>query len=288
MKTALSFNEGFRNIESLIDLFGKHANRAWIKQYKQGLNQYNTGKYNFWAPYFDKYFDFINKKKRSSVGNEAEVVDLMSMAHNVFAFEKNWNKDSGSRDVFLKRLGDTREVRGLLFELRIGVHYLAANYNVDIIICPEKQGFSKVPPPDLIIRYDENLKVYVECIRRAPKKARWENIEALIDDLIAALDDKRKSSVDWEKPRIVAIHIPEEINWQADSLRTELGKRVTRRFERKEYENVNVVAFSSDRKPVRLIGKGFEYYNTDVLNLHWLNPNGRYRLPDDFKLFLNF
>jgi hypothetical protein len=75
--------------------------------------------------------------------------------------------------------------------------------------------------------------------------------------------------VDWGGPRIIAIHIPEEIDWTNQILRKEIGKAVYKEFQKyeREYKNVNAVVFSSDRIPQQIKN----VTSTDIPCLMFLN-----------------
>jgi hypothetical protein len=257
-------------------LLGKEWIKQRIKEYKHISNPYDPNKHNFWAPYFNDFYKWKETRKLLVyIPVPPKVAELANWSLTISIFEKDWNEQ---KHLFLTRLRKNDSVKHLLFELIIGLHYFFLGYVPTLVL--DNQGGRK---PDLILHYNRTLEVYVECVRRMGKLQRSSDISVLVEDLICTLRDKKESKVDWGGPRIVAIHVPEEIDWKDEGLRKNLGRRINAEFETHEqdYQNVNIVIFSSDRI-LKEIG---DVSSTDIPSLFFTNRGKtRYRLPYDFRV----
>lgn len=263
-------------VAELEALLGKDWIKQRIKEYKHLLNRYDPNKHNFWCPYFHEFYKWREKRKRLvNIPIPSNVAELANWAVMTSIFRKDW--EGNQKHLFLGRLKKNDSVLHLLFELVVGLNYHLDGYDPTLIL--DNQGGRK---PDLILQYSQGHEIYVECARRMPKSERSIDLTVLVNDLTHTLKDKKESKVDWGGPRVVAIHIPEKIDLMNGTLRKTIGKRVYREFmdHEQDYENVNVVVFSSDRIP-ELIGN---VSSTDIPCLGFRNINKtRYQLPGDFR-----
>jgi len=158
-------------------------------------------------------------------------------ARHVEVFENDWRRPE-QVELFLQRLRGRDTVEGLLFELTTAGHFLRNKLDVEYVGCrpsPQKNG-------DLLI-YAGDDKAIVECSCRAPRIGRTLWDKKLVDDFINSASDKLESTTDYGCARLVAIRVPEAVDWSSDAVREAIRTKVHLWAEQGRLKSTNCLYF---------------------------------------------
>jgi hypothetical protein len=236
---------------------------------------------HFWFKYIKAY-----KQWRCTGAGIEMVVSNQLLSEFAFfvkaiqVFECDWNK-SESRKEFLRRLRKSDCVESLLFELRAGTHFKSKNLNVHWVA-----NLSHEPVPDLEIILSNNKKVFVECIQRKPSVFRQECSQRLIDDLLNAANRKLRPEYDWGCPRLIAVRIPENVDWKNEKIKARIVKQVKNWSKEGRLVGVNALYFMGMENLIPDIDpkdpiSGNKAYRSDQTVYCIRNPFAKYKLPQE-------
>jgi hypothetical protein len=240
----------------------------------------------FWRDLYDEYERYFEKHRGvitadfSEVWANPKITELAFYAVDIRHFQCCWAQDRKTRSRFLEKL--VNEAQSTLFEIFIALQYCFAGYRVGLI--PEFKGETT---PDIVVSHPRGY-VLVECMNKKRSRQREDTTDKLIWDLTeGGIYKKVKEQIrDWGLPLILAIKVPEEINWLDKSLERRLSEEIIRRVYtdlRSDYELINFVMFSSGLDPsIDISSKG--EFQADKLTFGFMNRDAKHEIPGDFKL----
>jgi len=177
------------------------------------------------------------------IGESSTLVHFGVKAMQVKVFQADWDQP-GSRDLFLHRLRNSKEVEGLLFELQAGTHFLRQACEV------EYTGVSQTGTKlgDLVVQLGEHRAI-LECTCRDPSYRRrlWDKMMA--EDMLKSASKKLESSHDYGVSRLVAIRVPEPVRWNSVELRANLNLKVREWAGQGRLESTNCIYFMGAELP---------------------------------------
>jgi hypothetical protein len=157
----------------------------------------------------------------------------------------------------------------IFFEIKVLMHFYIFGY--ENIIYRDNNVDGKHPD---IMFTDKNLRrIFVECTRKYAKPERCTDDALLIEDLMRSVKLKAEEYKNLNVPFVYAVHVPEEIEFDRDKFRTDLGNKLHEIFKDEIFRNVNWVVFSSYKLPeVKFINiKGDVMFETDLPHLRYNN-----------------
>jgi hypothetical protein len=240
----------------------------------------------FWRNLYEEYDKYFEKHGRiitadfSEIWANPKITELAFYAVDIKHFQCCWAQDEKTGSRFLERLAN--EPQSTLFEIFIALQYCFAGYHVGLI--PEFKGETT---PDIVVSHHQGF-VLVECMNKKPNPGRENIIDKLIFDLTEGGIYKkvREQIRDWRLPLILAIKVPEEINWLDKSLEKRLSEQIIKRVYTdlcSDYEFISFVMFSSGLDPSLDVNRRGEF-QTDKLTFAFMNRNAKYQIPGDFRL----
>ena len=235
--------------------------------------------YDEYDRYFDKHGRIITADF-SEIWANPKITELAFYAVDIRHFDCCWAQDRKTRSRFLKKLAN--EPQSTLFEIFIALQYCFAGYHVGLV--PEFKGETT---PDIVVSHHQGY-VLVECMNKKRNREREDITDKLIWDLTeGGIYKKIKEQIrDWGLPLILAIKVPEEINWLDKSLEKRLSEEIIKRVYTDlcpEYELISFVSFSSGLDPSLHVNSEGEF-QTDKLTFSFENRNAKYQIPGDFKV----
>ena len=196
------------NIDRFLSLIKANEN---LLESDHFLNNY-IKKYNSWK--VNKDFNNVPQ----------EVLNLASISANVFLFRNDWSNQN-IKDWMINKIRNVDQSKGILFEFRSAVHYRMSHKKVNWIA----NNLGRIEP-DIRIETDSGHIVYTECTRKLENNRRVESERVLISDILRTVKKKMRQRQVMTRPLHLTIYIPEVYKWSYDSLNTELGRRIHKRF----------------------------------------------------------
>ncbi len=256
-----------------------------IIKYVDWLKEIVDATVPFWSDLYDEYDRYFEKRGRiitadfSEIWANPRITELAVYAVDIKHFQCCWAKDRKTRSRFLEKL--VNEPRSTLFEIFIALQYCFAGYHVGLI--PQFKGETT---PDIVVSHHQGC-VLVECMNKESNRQRKHIIDKLIWDLTEGgiYQKVREQIRDWRLPLILAIKVPEEINWLEKSLEKRLSEEIINRVYTdlcSEYELISFVVFSSGLNPSLGINRKGEF-QTDKLTFAFKNPSAKYQIPGHFR-----
>ena len=240
-------------------------------------------------PLFDYFMEYERWPKliRSNVPTPAMVIELALFALSVDIFKDDWFEDT-VRAYVRRRLNEPREVMGLLFEFRVGVHFLHQHKRVQWM--PNMGSSSEF---DLRVTTGSGTIVSVECTRKQESSSRLDDPKELCHDIVRALRDKRKQiagRTDADSvASLVAVLIPEQVDlerWRQIRRRF-LHSRIEKLFDKDEFRIISGFAVVGNAPPTTtMLDSGKIAHDTDLLVLPFTNTNSHRPFPLDFSCAL--
>ena len=237
----------------------------------------STANPNFW-------FEYIKEYKRWQRGGsdpkklfaKKRLLRFGSMIKSIKVFENDLNTDE-NRNHFLARIRSSDRVEGLVFELSTAIHFKRQGLETHWIGA-RTEGIIG----DIEISLDGNPVAIVECSFLERSEIVNASIEELINRLINGANRKLESSKDHGLPRIVAIKIPQHVDWESDKARKLLDFRVNAWLRGNRLTSVNALQFLGE--------SGFRKFADATSGLSGVEPdqpvyafknkvNAKYQLP---------
>ncbi len=233
---------------------------------------YNNLSYDhFLTPFFDQYSNWMSSYKQTPIPEK--VIQLATYAHSLYLFKQDFTNPKILKHL-IKKLCDKNHIAGLLLEFRSCIHFDGLHKIVKWL-----PNTGNVSESDIKLVNNQNQIIYVECTSRTPKDSRRIHDNILIRDILNSLRDKRNQSSYQNKPRIIAIFIPEDIDLTRDKFRETLGMKIKERFMKEDYNQVSaVIIIANTPISINNSNSGF-YYDTDLTSLTYPNFKAEYELP---------
>ncbi|MDD4051112.1 MAG: hypothetical protein PHR28_04320 [candidate division Zixibacteria bacterium] len=192
-----------RSIDILKDLLGGH------------IAKQNA----FWRPYIDGYDKWCdNGANYSQYCSSDCLISLNRFARYVDLFWRDC-RNHGRLDDLKHRLRNPRYVEHLLFEFRTGERFINRGIETHWI------GGSSFA--DLEVITGDKQRVLIECVLLIQKSSRGMDNNMLVNDLLKAAKGKRQSKRGAnDYSRIVAIKVPEIINWPSLDFGTRIREKL--------------------------------------------------------------
>jgi len=259
----------------LIEYFDKVMGSGAIKKIMStGRSAVNKP---YWYGYLKQYKKWILQGARiSDITSNLRLMEFGIRVKGIQAFALDWDT-ADRRDQFIGRLRDSKRVEGLLFEIRTGTHFLEQGLDVHLII-----NMSDEKASDLQINAEDGGKVVIECVLRSPSISRELYEIKLVEDLLKAASDKLESKHDWGCPRLVAVKVPESIDWGDITLRKRIKEKINHWFKQERLASVNALFLMGKESmtPWRdRYGRVIAYYPDQQVFL-FRNQRARYPLPE--------
>lgn len=240
----------------------------WNLLMRQG-SRVHLEKHHQWAKGYYDYKKYEKGKKKLSkyaakMGNEMLAILL---------FKEYLTNDVISNQI-INRLTNNVEAPSLIFEFRIAAHFkMVYNGNVELRLIP----LSNQKTCDLIVEKN-GLSIEVECSRKQYKENR--STFSLANYL-----HKKAPQLSADNPGLIAIQVPEYINWAKIRDEEILLHQVKSEFQKRIFSHVSLVIFCCDDLPdLRSDNyRGEEYYDTSILNFQIPNDNSKNKIPDWYR-----
>jgi hypothetical protein len=196
-----------------------------------------------------------------------DIIDFASFLRVVQLFQPQIR--GKVKKEFIGDLRDRTTCYGIFFEIKILGHF----YKLGVENLNYRDNYIKGKNPDIMFTNRDLRRIYVECTRKYAKPERSDNDTLLMDDLIRSLNAKASEYKTLPVPLIYAVHMPEDLNFDRNKFRTELGRRLHEILKENIFRNVNHVVFSSYKLPkVEHINvRGDVVFNTDLTHLRYKN-----------------
>lgn len=231
-------------------------------------------------------FDYFAEYERwprliqSKVPVPAKVIELATFAHGINLFKDDLVDPIVAKHV-RQKLNDSKEVKGLLLEFRVGVHFLRQHKQVHWM--PNNSGLSEC---DIRVTTDSGAVVSVECTRKLEKSSRSHDPTVLCNDVVGSLRYKRKQiakrvSVD-QNPCVIAVLVPESVDLTNLDLRRRIGSRVKKLFDADLYNAISAFTVIAYAYPTTIRSEDGIIHDTDLPALTFVNTGATRRLPSDF------